>query len=32
MGGLSKSDPVVLTNTVNQDLSDYVGHYVAPAT
>jgi hypothetical protein len=43
MGGVSESDLVVLTNTLNQDLSDYVGpdvklvispvnNAVAPAT
>jgi hypothetical protein len=43
MGGFSESDLVVLTNTLNQDLSDYVGpgvelgvypvdNAVAPAT
>jgi hypothetical protein len=28
MGGFSESDLVVSTNTLNQDLSDYVGHDV----
>jgi hypothetical protein len=43
MGGFSESDLVVLTNTINQDLSDYdgpdadlvvspVNNAVAPAT
>jgi hypothetical protein len=27
MGGFSESDLVVLTNTLNQDLSDYAGPY-----